>query len=104
PAYTSAEMTASPLEPLGPDGEPRARSWWLPLAAVATCVVLAGGAVIALTSSSGSPAPGPGTPPALVVPTAARATPGASAAVPRSANSGHVPPPSGSATRPAAST
>ena len=102
--YPSSEMPASPLEPLDPDGEPRARRWWLPLAAVGACVLLAGGAVIALTSSSGTPAPGPGTPQAPVVPTAARATPGATTTAPGPANSGHAPPTSGSATRPATAT
>jgi eukaryotic-like serine/threonine-protein kinase len=102
--YDSTELTTPPLEPPEPDDEPTARRWWLPLVAVAACMALAGGAVIALTSSSGSPAPGPPSPPALVVPTVARATPGASTTVPSAANPSHAAPPSSSATRPATTT
>jgi protein kinase-like protein len=98
-AYPSAEMTAPPPELPEPDREPGARRWWLPLVAVAACVALAGGAVMALTSSSGSPAPSPVSPPAIIVPTTAGATPGSSAAVRPS----HAVP-SRSATRPAGTT
>jgi eukaryotic-like serine/threonine-protein kinase len=98
-AYPGAEMPAPPLEPLERDQEPGARRWWLPLVAVAACVALAGGAVMALTSSSDSPVPPPASPPALVVPTAAGASPGTSAA----ARPSHTAP-SRSATGPAGTT
>jgi hypothetical protein len=90
--------------PAGPGTPPglASRRWWLPLAAVLACVALAGGVVLALTSSPGTPAPGPASPPALVVPTAAGATPGASGTAPPSSPGNAAP--SRSATRPAGAT
>jgi hypothetical protein len=101
-ARTSVDMTPPPAEPAEQDRERATRRWRLMLAATAACVAVAAGAVVmAMASPSGSPVPGPVSPPALVVPATAGTTAGARSAAPPAVPSHATPPPASPAAPPA---